>query len=179
MADDLISYWMHSSDTTTYPQVPSTVRVDVALVGGGIAGLSTAYELKRRGKTVAVVEADRIAASVTGYTTAKITSLHTLIYAELVESFGEDQARVYGESQQAGLERIASLVEELGIACDFERQPSFTYVREESEVDSLKKEAETAARLGLPASFVSECDLPVPIAGAVRFADQAQFHPRR
>jgi glycine/D-amino acid oxidase-like deaminating enzyme/nitrite reductase/ring-hydroxylating ferredoxin subunit len=179
MADDLISYWMHSSDTTTYPQVPSTVRVDVAVVGGGIAGLSTAYELKRRGKTVAVVEADRIAASVTGYTTAKITSLHTLIYAELVESFSEDQARVYGESQQAGLERIASLVEELGIACDFERQPSFTYVREESEVDSLKKEAETAARLGLPASFVTECDLPFPIAGAVRFDDQAQFHPRR
>ncbi|MCW2543562.1 MAG: iron-sulfur binding oxidoreductase [Frankiales bacterium] len=179
MADDLTSYWMESSPSTSYPQVPSTVRVDVAVIGGGIAGLCTAYELKRRGKTVAVVEADRIAASVTGYTTAKITSLHTTIYAELVGSFGEDQARLYGESQQAGLERIATLVETLGIDCDFERQSAYTYVREQFEVDAIRQEAETAARLGLPATFVTECELPFPIAGAVRFGQQAQFHPRR
>jgi glycine/D-amino acid oxidase-like deaminating enzyme/nitrite reductase/ring-hydroxylating ferredoxin subunit len=179
MAEDLTSYWIESSSGTSYPRVPSTVRVDVAVIGGGIAGLCTAYELKRRGKTVAVVEADRIAASVTGDTTAKITSLHTTIYAELVDSFGEDQARLYGESQQAGLERIATLVETLGIDCDFERQSAFTYVREQSEVDAIRQEAETAARLGLPASFVTECDLPFPIAGAVRFDQQAQFHPRR
>ena len=152
--------------------------MDVAVVGGGIAGLCTAYELMRRGKSVALVEADRIAASVTGYTTAKITSLHTTIYAELVDSFGEDRARLYGESQQAGLERIATLVDTLGIDCDFERQPAFTYVREQAEVETIKQEAETAARLGLPASFVTECELPFPIAGAVRFDDQAQFHPR-
>lgn len=176
---DLTSYWMQSSDATSYPEVPSAVRVDVAVVGGGIAGLATAYELKRRGKTVAVIEADRIAASVTGYTTAKITSLHTTIYRELVDGFGEDKARLYGESQQAGLERIATLVERLGIDCDFERQDAFTYVREDSEVESIRQEAETAARLGLPASFVTESELPFPIAGAVRFTDQAQFHPRR
>ncbi|MCU1587551.1 MAG: iron-sulfur binding oxidoreductase [Frankiales bacterium] len=178
MTADLTSYWMQSSPETSYPQVPSTLRVDVAVVGGGIAGLCTAYELALRGKSVAVVEAARIAASVTGYTTAKITSLHTTIYTELVDAFGEDKARLYGESQQAGLERIAGLVDTLGIDCDFERQSAFTYVREQSEVESIKQEAETAARLGLPASFVTESQLPFPIAGAVRFEGQAQFHPR-
>lgn len=175
---DLRSYWLDSSPETAYPQVPSTVRVDVAVVGGGIAGLCTAYELTRRGKTVAVLEAHRIASSVTGYTTAKITSLHTTIYSELVSSVGEDKARLYGESQQAGLERIASLVDTLGIDCDFERRAAYTYVRDESEVQSIREEAETAARLGLPASFVTETDLPFPVAGAVRFDNQAQFHPR-
>ena len=176
---DLRSYWLESSPETSYPTVPNSARVDVAVVGGGIAGLCTAYELKLRGKTVAVIEAGRIASSVTGYTTAKITSLHTTIYNELVSSFGEDQARLYGESQQAGLERIATLVDTLGIDCDFERQASFTYVRDESELASIKDEAETAARLGLPASFVTETDLPFPVAGAVRFDNQAQFHPRQ
>ena len=177
--EDLRSYWLESCPETSYPPVPSTVRVDVAIVGGGIAGLSTAYELKRRGKTVAVIEAHRIAASVTGYTTAKITSLHTTIYSELLDSFGEDKARLYGESQQAGLERIATLVDTLGIDCEFSRQDAYTYVREESEVQSVRDEAETASRLGLPASFVTESPLPFPIAGAVRFTDQAQFHPRQ
>jgi glycine/D-amino acid oxidase-like deaminating enzyme/nitrite reductase/ring-hydroxylating ferredoxin subunit len=176
---DLRSYWLDSSPETSYPQVPSTTRVDVAVVGGGIAGLCTAYELRRRGKTVAVIEAHRIAASVTGFTTAKITSLHTTIYSELVSSFGEDKARLYGASQQAGLERIATLVDTLGIDCDFARQDAFTYVREQSQVQSIREEAETAKKLGLPASFVTETQLPFPVAGAVRFENQAQFHPRR
>jgi glycine/D-amino acid oxidase-like deaminating enzyme/nitrite reductase/ring-hydroxylating ferredoxin subunit len=177
--EDLTSYWMDSCPGSTYPRLSGEVRADVAVIGGGIAGLCTAYELMRRGKTVALVEAGRIAASVTGYTTAKITSLHTTIYSELVESFGEDKARLYAESQQAGLERIATLVEALGIDCDFERQASYTYVREQDQVQTIRDEAETAARLGLPASFVTETDLPFPVAGAVRFDDQAQFHPRR
>lgn len=173
------SYWMDSSPRTAYPRASGQIRVDVAVIGGGIAGLSTAYELKQRGKTVAVVEAGRIAASVTGYTTAKITSLHTLIYTDLVANFGEDQARLYGESQQAGLARIAHWVETLGIDCDFERQSSFTYAVDPSETDRLRHEAGIAAALGLPASFVTETDLPFPVIGAVRFDGQAQFHPRQ
>lgn len=92
--NDHASYWMTSSPETSYPPLEGEVCVDVAVIGGGTAGLSTAFELAQRGKTVAVLEADRIAASVTGFTTAKITSLHTLIYADLVSSLGEDTARL-------------------------------------------------------------------------------------
>jgi len=120
--DGFTSYWMDSSPATSYPRLDGDVRVDVAVVGGGIAGISTAFELRQRGFTVALVEAGRLAGSVTGYTTAKITSLHTAAYTQLAKAFGEDGARRYGEAQQAGLGRIAQLVETLGIDCDFERQ---------------------------------------------------------
>ena len=172
------SFWMATSPDTAYPRLSGSVRVDVAVIGGGIAGLSTAAELKRRGKTVAVIEAGRIAASVTGFTTAKITSLHTTIYAELVEKLDERAARLYGLSQQAGLEHIATTVAERGIDCDFERQDAYTYAVDAEAAEELRQEAAVALSLGLPATYVTKTALPFDVAGAVRFENQAQFHPR-
>src|SRR4051812_10036630 len=94
------SYWMDSTSTTAYPVLTGDVEVDVVVVGGGIAGLCTAWELTQVGQRVALMEADRIAAGVTGYTTAKLSVLHTLIYAKIRKSFGPDAARFYAESQQ-------------------------------------------------------------------------------
>jgi glycine/D-amino acid oxidase-like deaminating enzyme/nitrite reductase/ring-hydroxylating ferredoxin subunit len=149
------------------------------VLGGGITGLTTALLLKQAGVSVAVVEAGRVACGVTGYTTAKVTSLHGLTYAKLRSTFGEQGARVYGEANQAGLELIASLVEELGLDCDFERLPAFTYTEDPQRVSAIEEEVEAARQAGLPASFSTDIGLPFPVQGAVRFEDQAQFHPRR
>jgi RNA polymerase-binding transcription factor DksA len=108
------SYWMETTPTTAYPPLTSDLDVDVAVIGGGIAGLCTAWELVRAGRTVALLESDRIAASVTGYTTAKLSSLHTLIYAQIRKSFGKDAARLYAESQQHAIEHVVDVARRLG-----------------------------------------------------------------
>ncbi|MEO6715486.1 MAG: FAD-binding oxidoreductase, partial [Mycobacteriales bacterium] len=115
------SYWMDTTPDTSWPALVGESRVDVAVIGGGIAGLTAAVEIKKRGLTVAVLEADRVAASVTGYTTAKLTALHSLKYAHLEKHFGADGARTYAQSQQAALEHVATTVDRDGIDCDFER----------------------------------------------------------
>lgn len=173
------SFWIGSTPDTGYPPLSSDATVDVAIIGGGIVGITAAYLLKQEGRSVAVVEADRIVRGVTGYTTAKITSSQGLIYSKLAQKFSDDGARVYGESNEAALAKIAELVDSLGIDCDFERQDNFVYTESDSEVESLHEEAALAARLGLPATFVTESPLPFPIKGAVRFTNQAQFHPRK
>ncbi len=89
--------------------------------------------------TVAVVEADRVGAGVTGHTTAKLSSLHGLTYARLSSSFGDDGARVYGEANQAGIEQVAQWVEEEAIECDFRRKPNYTYA---SSRDDLERHRE-------------------------------------
>jgi glycine/D-amino acid oxidase-like deaminating enzyme/nitrite reductase/ring-hydroxylating ferredoxin subunit len=152
--------------------------VDVAVLGGGITGISTALLLKRAGMTVAVVEADRVGAGVTGHTTAKLSSLHGLVYSQLASKFGDDGARAHGEANQAGIEQIAQWVEEESIECDFRRKPNYTYASSRDSLRDIEKEVDVAQRVGLPASYTEEADLPYPIAGAVRFDDQAEFHPR-
>ena len=173
------SFWIGSTPDTDYPMLAEDVSVDVAVIGGGIAGITAAYLLQQEGRSVAVLEADRIVRGVTGYTTAKISSSQGLIYAKLAKSFGEEGARIYGESNEAALAKIAELVGTLGIDCDFERQDNYVYTESDSEVESIREEAELAARLGLPAEFVTDSPLPYPIEGAVRFTNQAQFHPRK
>ncbi|MFI7442388.1 FAD-dependent oxidoreductase [Nonomuraea indica] len=155
------------------------IQVDVAVVGGGIAGLSTAWELVRTGRSVAVLEADRVAAGVTGYTTAKLTALHTLIYTQLAASAGAEAARLYAQSQQDAIEHVRRTAAEAGIDCEWERRAAYTYVESAGEVEKIEAEAQAAAAAGLPASFVTDTGLPYPVAGAVRVEDQAQFHPRR
>ena len=141
-------------------------------------GLRPLYCSSKGGATVALLDADRVAAGVTGYTTAKVTSLHGLVYADLVESFGEDGARIYGEANQAALARVVRFVDERGVDCHLQRRPAYTYTEDPGRVGSIEAEVEAAQRLGLPATFTTDTDLPFDVAGAVRFDDQALFHPR-
>jgi glycine/D-amino acid oxidase-like deaminating enzyme/nitrite reductase/ring-hydroxylating ferredoxin subunit len=173
------SYWIDSTEASSYPPLTDDVKADVAVVGGGIAGVCTAWELTERGASVVLLEADRLATGVTGYTTAKLSALHTLIYARLSKSHGPDAARMYAESQQDAVERVAQTAAHLGIDCDFERAPAYTYVESPDKVDQVRSEVEAAREAGLPASFAGETSLPFPVAGAIRVEDQAQFHPRR
>jgi glycine/D-amino acid oxidase-like deaminating enzyme/nitrite reductase/ring-hydroxylating ferredoxin subunit len=149
----------------------------VAVIGGGIVGVTTAYRLAREGVRVCLLEARRIGAGATGYTTAKITALHGLTYARLESSLGSETARIYGDANQAGLEAIAHTVAELSIDCDFRRKPNFTYTESESRRAAIEDEVEAAERAGLPASRAIVDELPFPVAAAVSFRDQAEFHP--
>lgn len=167
------SYWVDSTPSTGYAPLTCDIDVDVAVVGGGIAGLCTAWELTEAGLRVAVVEADRIAAGVTGYTTAKLSALHTLIYQQIPDK------ELYAASQRQAVERVAELSARLGIDCDLERVPAYTYAENPAGVDAIRAEARAAAEAGLDATFVTETGLPFGVAGAVRVANQAQFHPRK
>ena len=171
------SVWLDTTSATAYPALDRDLAVDVIVIGGGITGLTVATLLKETGKSVAVLEAKRVVEDVTGHTTAKITALHTLVYDTLIDRFGEDQARLYGQANLAALEAIAGRAQ--AIDCDFERQASYTYAESEAERGRVRREAAAAARLGLPAAYVEQPPLPFPVAGAVRFDHQAQFHPRK
>jgi glycine/D-amino acid oxidase-like deaminating enzyme len=179
MAQGGESIWVATTPDTAYPQLAGDVEVDVAVVGAGITGVTAATLVKRAGKTVALLDSKRIVRGATGYTTAKVTSGHGVVYGQLTDRFGEDGARIYAESNQAAIERIAELAGEGGIDCDFERKDNYVVAEQAEERGQVEQEAEAMRKLGLPASFVTETPLPYDVAGAVRLENQAQFHPRK
>ena len=170
---------MQSTGQTSYPRVTDDIEADVAVIGGGIAGLCCAWEIAGTGRSVTVLEADRIVSGTTGYTTAKVSAQHTLVYDSLRSSFDAETARLYARSQQDAVEHLVRTAAELDIDCELERTPAYTYVTAERGVDQIRAEVDAAAEAGLPASLVTETDLPFPVAAAVRVENQVQFHPRR
>ncbi|MCG7524702.1 FAD-dependent oxidoreductase [Streptomyces sp. OfavH-34-F] len=173
------SFWMDSTETPDHAYLASDTDADTVVIGAGIAGLSTAWELARAGRDVVVLEADRIAAGVTGYTTAKVSALHSLVYDRLRRTRGAEATRLFAASQQDAVERVAAIVGELGIACDLERVSAYSYAAGPQSLPQIEAEARAAAEAGLDASYVPGTELPFPAAGAVRAGGQAQFHPRK
>jgi glycine/D-amino acid oxidase-like deaminating enzyme/nitrite reductase/ring-hydroxylating ferredoxin subunit len=173
------SIWVATSPAADYGPLRDTLEVDVAVIGAGITGLSTALLLGQAGLAVAVLEAGAIASGTTGYTTAKLSSLHGLAYADIADVHGEEHARLYGQAAQSAIEAVAALVDQRGIDCDFERLPAFTYTQDAERVGDIEREVEAAQKAGLPASFTTRTDLPYEIEAAVRFENQAVFHPRK
>lgn len=169
------SLWRSTCSLPAYPSLRGCLDTDVAVVGGGLCGLLTAFFLKEAGREVVVLEAGRILGGATQGTTAKITAQHGLIYDRLLHDRGPKLARQYAQAQQRALGWYADMVRALEIDCRFERKPAHLYSVEPSQ--ALVRECSAAERLGLPASLTGAGPLPFPAAQALRFDDQAQFHP--
>ena len=157
----------------TFPKVEHDMKTDVLIVGGGMAGLLTAHLLRQAGVDCVLVEAERICRGVTQNTTAKVTVQHGLCYHKLCRRFGDETARLYYRANEMALERFRQEAE--GIDCDWETQDHLVYSC--SAPETLEQELTALQRIGIEADFAEQLPLPFPTAGAVRFKNQAQFHP--
>jgi glycine/D-amino acid oxidase-like deaminating enzyme len=173
------SLWLATTPDTDYASLSGNISVDVAVLGGGIVGITSALLLAEAGLKVALVEANRIARGISGHTAGKITSLHQLIYSYLISKYGTDKARTYAEANQVGIETIASRIKKEDISCDFIRKSAYTYAESLQDRALVEDEVKAAQSLNLPASFVESIPLPFETRGAICMANQAQFNPRK
>jgi glycine/D-amino acid oxidase-like deaminating enzyme/nitrite reductase/ring-hydroxylating ferredoxin subunit len=177
----MTSHWTETAPREPRPRLSGEADVDLAVVGAGVVGLSTAWEAAAAGLSVAVVEADRVAGGVSGHTTAKISALHGGAYRSVRAARGGTAARFFAESQVDAVRRVAEVAAESGIECELERAPAVTYARSAGSAAQVRAEAEAAAGAGLDVRLVDGdgTGLPFPVAAAARLDGQAQFHPRR
>jgi glycine/D-amino acid oxidase-like deaminating enzyme len=154
------SLWIANTHEPSFGMLDGPVEVDAAVLGAGIAGLTTAFLLKSAGLRVAVLEAGGVCRGATGHTTAKVSVQHGLIYQTLSAKFGDDDARAYAEANTAAVDLIERLVHEHAIDCDWERRPAYAYTEQDSLVGQVQQEVDAAQRAGLPASYTEETDLP-------------------
>jgi len=173
------SLWSKTSIPQNFPSLRGDLSVEAAVIGGGLAGILTAYFLSRRNVRAIVIEADKIGSGQTKNTTAKITSQHNLIYNRLIQTFGEEKAKQYAEANQQAIRQYRNLTAEYSIDCLFEERPAYLYSAAQRDVLALEQETEAATSLGIQAEFTAQTFLPFPVAGAVKFKGQAQFHPLR
>jgi glycine/D-amino acid oxidase-like deaminating enzyme/nitrite reductase/ring-hydroxylating ferredoxin subunit len=150
---------------------------DVLVVGAGIVGLTAALSLVDAGQSVIVLEARQVGRQVTGRSSAKITTQHSLIYRHLIDTFGRDVATAYADANRTAVAEIRTWIQDLGISCDYEPKSAYAYTCDPNRMDDIRREAEAARDLGFDARVLDQAPLPFATAGALEFPDQAQFKP--
>lgn len=167
------SIWKEFSEKKNFEKLNDNLECDVLVIGGGMAGILTAYYLQKVGRNVVLVEAHTIGSGMTANTTAVITAQHDTMYKDMIANNGFDVAKDYLYANLQAVENFKQLVEDEQIDCDFEITPSYLY----SHKHSLEDEVKALHKLGYEAELVQDIDLPFEIKNAVKFKDMAQFHP--
>ena len=171
------SLWIKNSGKLKkdFPVLDQDLDTEAVVIGGGIAGILTAYHLTKQGIKVVVLEGNTVGSGTTSHTTAKITACHGLIYDRLLHQVGKKLAGCHAIANQKAILAYRDLIDTEQIDCGFEMLPCYLYTT--GDTTALEAEYKAAASFGLPVSMVTSTELPFPVTGAIRYEDQAQFHP--
>ena len=172
------SCWMDAMPEVAAPPLTGKAECDLVVIGSGIAGLSSAYEAARFGRQVIVIDRGRICGGMTSRTTAHLASEIDDFYSELIRARGEDEARLYRESQVAAVNRVEAICAEEGIEADFARLDGFLVAAAPDHQRDLEQEYKACRRLDVAVEWADTSPVPVPEGTrALRFPNQGRFHP--
>lgn len=169
--------WQAGVTIPTYPPLRNEMNVDVAIAGGGIAGLLSAYALAKAGKKVVVLEKDRILSKATGSTTAMITSSIDTDAPDLIDMFGKAEAKKILESHQEAIDFLQKVIKAEKIDCEFVRCANYLYANDRKEFKALEQEQAALKSLGMGGTLSQKTDLGFKNAGALMLKKQAKYHP--
>src|SRR5947209_15942776 len=174
------AYWTRGSGRTGYANLEGRGRADVAVIGGGAAGLWTAWELALTGRRVALVEARRVAEAAKGGRAGQASVLQGLAYSRIARAAGPEAARCYAEAQTKAVQRIAEVADRLGVPCGLERRASYVYATDAASLAKLNEELAAAQEAGVAAVYGTGAGLPfadASVAASLQADDQLQFDP--
>jgi len=174
-----IPFWVDSTEPLSYNKLTLDKEADVVVVGGGIAGVSVAYNLSKGGKKVMLVEDGYIGSGETGRTTAHLVTALDDRYYSLERIFGEEKTKRIAESHANAIDFIEHTVRKEQIDCDFQRLDGYLFLHPNDKPENLVKEYEASKKAGLPVEKVMLIPGMRNAEGAIRFSGQAQFHPLR
>jgi hypothetical protein len=173
------SFWYEDVGLEKRPPLEGDAECDLVVVGSGIAGLSSAYEVARLGRQVIVIDrSETIGGVMTPRTTAHLATELDDYYHYLIKAVGEDDAGIYHESQVAAVNRIEAICRDEGIDADFARLDGILVPAEDAHMSDLEKEYDACRSLGVEVEWLDEAPVNLPEGTrALRFPNQGRFHP--
>jgi glycine/D-amino acid oxidase-like deaminating enzyme len=174
-----LSIWCATAAPFASPVLEQNARADVCVVGAGIAGLTTAYLLAREGKSVVVLEKDKIGGGETSHTSALLSNVMDAGYRRIESLQGKSGARLAAQSHSSAIARIDYIVAKEQILCNFERLDGYMFRSPATSQKVLHEEFEAARRAGVVVKELSGPPSHLKLGPCLQFRRQAQFHPLR
>lgn len=150
---------------------------DVAIIGGGITGISTALLLQKSGKRCILVEANNIGFGTTGGTTAHLNTFMDSSYAEIAKNFSAEDAVLMATGARQAIDLIKQQIEEYNIHCLFKELPGYLFSEDEKQGKELDEIVSASQKAGVRVDFTNTSAFPIPYQKIALFENQAQFNP--
>ena len=172
------SYWERTAKKETYAPLNKDLDTDILIVGGGITGFMTAWNLMQAGKKAVIVEGDRIGSGVTGFTTAHLNISVDTEYREVAQGHGKEAAKLMAEAAQLAIELVGQVDKAHNLGANYKKLQAFMYAETTDQVLELQEELKAAREAGVKAEELEGDEgLPYPTGMVVRFDNNARFHP--
>ncbi len=171
------SIWLNEVKREEEQSLKEDIEVDVLIIGGGITGVSCAYQLKNSPLKICLVERNRIGLGVTSKTTGKLNYLQETIYSKIEDNYSYEEAALYLKSQRHAIKLVKDIVQKEKIDCNFEKVTSYVFTEKEQEVQTLLKEKSILSSLGQKVEVSNEIPFPLKSVYAIHVSDTAVFHP--
>ncbi len=175
---DVASTWQQIP-SPLFSAVNSNMSTEVLVIGAGIAGLSTAYQLLKAGKSVIVIDRElHLGLHESGLTSAHLSNAFDDRYSLLRKLHGSETTRVVAESHTQAISMIEKICHEENIECDFKRVNGYLFLAPEDDLQFFKDEIFAAREAGLKVDLLSNAPLQMFDTGpCLLFPNQGQFHP--
>lgn len=135
-----ISIWTDGIKDQKLPSLNEDTYCDVLIIGGGIAGLSAAYELKDSNKKIVLIDKEKCGLGATSNNTGKLTFMQDLIYHKIAKNYSNKEALLYMESQKEAINRVKDIIKSNNIDCDLVKTKAYIFTNNEKKYSSFDKE---------------------------------------
>lgn len=172
-----LSYWLDSTEQLQFEKLSQDTQADVAVIGAGIAGITTAYCLIKSGKSVVVLEDGYVGSGETGRTTAHLVNALDDFYHIIEKYHGEDGAKYAAESHTAAIDFVERVVGEENIDCDFKRVTGYLFLHPTDQKKTLEDELMATNKYGVPTTMMHGTPgIPLEDGPCLAYPNQGQFH---
>lgn len=171
------SIWKKNIKNLKLPKLENNIECDILIIGGGMAGVSTAFELRNSNKSIVVIDKDEIGMGISANTTGKLTFLQGLCYNKLEMVHGFDNALLYLKSQQDALDMVKNNIKKYKIDCDFTLSPSITFTNDSKKINKFKKEEDFLKKANIEYDVINKLDNKYKCKYGIKCDGNAVFHP--
>src|SRR5690625_3243310 len=150
------SYWIDSVQLPSFLKLTEKTHTDVCIVGAGLSGITAAYLLSKHGLKVCLIEANTILNGTTGHTTTKVTMQHGLIYDELIQDVGKDNAALYYDANKEAKRLMEQIIADLQIDCRYTKEDAYSYTNSPDYLDNIENEWKAYEKLRIDSKLVNK-----------------------
>ena len=171
------SIWKENVKNESLSSLDKNITCDILIIGGGIAGLSTAYFLRDSNKEIVLIDKDRCAEGASSKNTGKLTFMQELIYHKLEKNYSEEVASLYLKSQKEAISLVLDIINKNDIECNLFEEDAYIFIKKDNDRKKIVKEVDFYKKNNIDCEIVNEIPIDFTILQGMKTKGSYSFNP--